>query len=126
RLCVDATNERYFSQSVRREMAALLPVELVIGSETIEIPGREETITMKQHLGGQLVAELDDNHLTLPPERYLREDWRLVKKEKGQFVCEPDVDGKHGDTFDGAKLALQAIRSTAGALMSTDGIVLQS
>lgn len=116
RLCVDATNERYFSQLVRKDLAALLPVELVIGSETIELPGREEKITMKQYLGGQLVAELDDNHLTLPPERYLREDFRLVKKEKGQFVCEPDVDGKHGDTFDGSKLALRALRSTGGAI----------
>jgi hypothetical protein len=44
--------------------------------------------------------ELDDNHLWLPSERYVREDWRLVKKEKGQFVCEPDSDGRHGDTFD--------------------------
>jgi hypothetical protein len=94
----------------------MVPVELVIGSQTIEIPGREETITMKQYLGGQLVAELDDNHLTLPPERYLREDWRLVKKEKGQFVCEPDVDGKHGDTFDSTKLALRALKSSAGAI----------
>ena len=116
RLCVDATNERYFSQLVRNDLSHLLPVELVIGSETIEVPGREEKITMKQFLGGQLVAELDDNHLTLPPERYLREDWRLVKKEKGQFVCEPDVDGRHGDTFDGGKLALRALRSSNGAI----------
>lgn len=116
RLCVDATNERYFAQTVRKELGALLPVELVIASETIELPGKEEKITMKQHLGGQLVAELDDNHLWLPPERYLREDWRLVKKEKGQFVCEPDVDGKHGDSFDCTKYALLAIRSAGGAI----------
>lgn len=126
RLCVDATNERYFAETVRKELAALLPVELVIGSETIELPGREETITMKQYLGSQLVAELDDNHLWLPPERYLREDWRLVKKEKGQFVCDPDVDGKHGDTFDGTKLALRALRSTQGALTTTAGIRLSN
>ncbi|MHB8520719.1 MAG: hypothetical protein ACYDH9_08165 [Limisphaerales bacterium] len=122
RLCVDATNERYFAQRVRKDLAMELPVELVIGSETIEIPGQPEPINMKQFLGGQLVAELDDNHLTLPPERYLREDWRLVKKEKGQFVCEPDVDGKHGDTFDGAKLALRALRSTQGAIESVKGM----
>jgi hypothetical protein len=122
RLCIDATNERYFSQSVRRELAAELPVELVIGSETIEVPGEKEPITMKQYLGGQLVAELDDNHLTLPAERYLREDWRLVKKEKGQFVCEPDASGRHGDTFDGTKLGLRALRSNQGAITSMAGI----
>ncbi len=120
RLCVDATNERYFAQRVRKELQ--LAVELVIGSETIEVPGEQEAITMKQYLGGQLVAELDDNHLWLPAERYLREDWRLVRKEKGQFVCQPDGEGRHGDTFDGAKLALWGLRSTAGALESVEGI----
>ena len=122
RLCIDATNERYFSVQARKELGALLPVELVIGSETIEPPGQEEPITMKQFLGGQLVAELDDNQLTLPPERYLREDWRLVRKEKGQFVCEPDSSGRHGDTFDAVKLGLRALRSTAGGITSMEGI----
>ncbi|HOC56649.1 MAG TPA: hypothetical protein PKI20_13585 [Verrucomicrobiota bacterium] len=122
RLCIDATNERYFAQMCRKELGPLVPVELVIGSETIDVPGEPAPITMKQYLGAQLVAELDDNHLTLPPERYLREDWRLVRKEKGQFVCEPDANGRHGDTFDSTKLALRALRSTAGALLTADGI----
>lgn len=121
RLCVDATNERYFSQRVRTELSLYVPVELVIASETIELAGNEP-MTMKQYLGGLLVAELDDNHLLLPPERFVRDDWRLVKKEKGQFVCEPDVDGKHGDTFDGSKLGNYALISTGGALESTAGI----
>lgn len=116
RLCVDATNERYFAQRVRKELAAEVPVELVIGSETIEVPGQPEPITLKQFLGGMLVADLDDNRLTLPPEMYLREDWRLVKKEKGQFVCEPDSNGRHGDTFDATKLARRALTSTGGAI----------
>jgi hypothetical protein len=114
RLCVDATNERYFAQMARKEFGNLVPVELVIGSETIDVPGQDEAITMKQFLGGQLVGELDDNHLWLPPERYLREDWRLVRKEKGSFVCEPDASGRHGDTFDGTKLGLRALRTQGG------------
>jgi hypothetical protein len=122
RLCIDATNERYFAQSCRKDLGHLVPVELVVGSETIEVPGEAQPLTMKQFLGGQLVAELDDNHLVLPPERYLREDWRLVRKEKGQFVCEPDASGRHGDTFDGTKLGLHAVRSKAGALEGVDGI----
>lgn len=69
RLCVDATNERYWAQGLRRKLSALLPVELVVASETIERPGEPEPMTMKQFLGGQLVGELDDNHLWLPPER---------------------------------------------------------
>jgi len=124
RLCVDGTNERYFAQRIRKEMGGLLPVELVVASETVELPGQPEPITRKQHLGGILVADLDDNHLTLPPERYVRDDFRLVKKEKGQFVCEPDGDGKHGDTFDATKLARYALLSQAGGLLSTDGIFI--
>jgi hypothetical protein len=115
KLAVDATNERYFAQSVRKDLRDLLPVDLVVGSETIEVPGEEESITLKQYLGGQWVGELDDNHLTLPPERYLREDFRLVRKEKGQFVCEPDALGRHGDTFDCGKLGLRGLRG-AGRL----------
>ena len=116
RMCVDATNERYFATSVRKTLMADVPVELVVGSETIEVPGESKPITMKQFLGGQLVGELDDNHLWLPAERYLREDWRLVRKEKGQFICEPDANGRHGDTFDGTKLGLRALRGSGGAL----------
>ncbi len=126
RLCVDATNERYFAQRVRKELAALVPVELVIGSETTEVPGQPEPMTMKQFLGSRLVGDLDDNRLTLPPERYLREDWRLVRKEKGQFVCEPDANGRHGDTFDGTKLGRHALKSTQGAMESVAGIRMGS
>ncbi len=114
KLSIDSTNERYFAQRARKELGALVPVELVVASESVELPG-SEPMNRKQHLGGLLVSELDDNHLLLPPERYLREDWRLVKKEKGQFVCEPDADGKHGDTFDGAKLANWSLNSTSFA-----------
>lgn len=110
-LAVDATNERYFAADVRDELGELLPVTLVVGSEGFKQPG-EEPMTMKQYLGSRLIAELEDNHLTLPPERYLRDDWRLVKKEKGQLICDPDVDGKHGDTFDSTKLAFHAVTNT--------------
>ena len=119
RLCIDGTSERYFAQTARRVLGAKVPVELVVASETVDVPGQRETINRKQQLGGMLVAELDDNHLWLPPERYVREDWRLVKKEKGQFVCEPDADGKHGDTFDSTKLANFALTGSGGPFAFT-------
>lgn len=109
-LHIDATNERYFATSLRQSLTGLVPVHLIISSETDMGPGGEP-MTKKQLLGGRLVAELDDNHLTIPPERYIRDDWRLVKKDRGLFVCDPDVDGKHGDTFDSSKLALNALVS---------------
>ncbi len=107
-LSIDATNERYFSSTARKTLAGELPVHLVVGSETADIPG-DEPMNMKQYLGSLLVGALDDNRLTLPADRYVREDFRLVKKEKGQFVCEPDSLGRHGDTFDAAKQAIYAI-----------------
>lgn len=118
RLSIDATNERYFAQSARKALSASVPVELVIGSETIQPKGQPEPMTMKQFLGGRLVGELEDNHLTLPAERFLREDWRLVRKERGQFVCEPDSAGRHGDTFDATKLALWSLESMNGGWTS--------
>lgn len=121
RLCIDATNERLFSAQMKRALAAELPVTLVVGSETIERPGAEP-MNMKQFLGGLLVGRLEDNHLTLPPARYVREDFRLVKKERGSFVCEPDASGRHGDTFDATKLGVWAKESDQGALTTMDGI----
>jgi len=110
RLCQDATSEKYFCARIKKKLRALVPVENVVGSETIEKPGGEK-MTMKQCLGSIYVGELEDNHLTLPPERYLREDHRLPKKEKGTFICEPDPQGRHGDTFDSGKLSVWALVS---------------
>ena len=109
KLCIDGQNERYFAKLAQKDLRSEAPVEIVIGSETVEVLGQSEKITVKQQTCGRLVEELDDNHLWLPPEQYLKEDWRLVKKEKGQFVCEPDGQGRHGDTFDATRFALRAI-----------------
>lgn len=114
-LAVDATSEKYFAAALKKELAAMVPVDLVNASERVERPGHEP-MNYKQWLGSQLVGELDDNHMTLPAERYVREDFRLVKKERGQFVCEPDVMGRHGDTFDAVKLGLHAIVARIGTM----------
>ena len=113
RLCVDATSERYFAVSLRKLLSGLVPVELVIASVTIDRPGYG-SLTLKQILGINAIDVLDNNRLTLPPDRYVRIDWRLVKKEKGLLFCEPDQDGKHGDTFDSTKLSIHALASKAG------------
>ncbi len=113
RLCIDSTNERYFATDARKEFRGEVYVDLVVASETIERPGLPN-INRKQQLGESLVSELEDNLLALPAVRYVREDFRLVKKERGQFVCEPDVMGRHGDTFDSTKLALHALTGNKG------------
>ena len=119
RLCIDATNERYFATECQQELRALIPVELVVGSESASIPGSDEALNMKTLLGDQLVAELNDNHLTLPPEKYVKEDWRLVRKNRGLYETAVDSSGRHGDTFDSTKNALRALTTGGPLVMRT-------
>ena len=119
RLAVDATNERYFATEVQREFSLLVPVELVVASEKVELPG-EEAISKKALLGNQLVADLNDNKGTLPPERYIKDDFRRVKRDRGSFDCEMGPNGEHGDTFDSHKLALYALTSNAGGAITPE------
>ena len=122
-MAVDATNERYFAVRVQRELAALVPVELVVASETVEQPGAEP-ITKKSLQGNQLAAEINDNRATLPPEKYIKEDFRRVKRDRGSFACEMGPNGEHGDTFDAVKQALYKLRGgSSGAI--TDETVSQ-
>lgn len=119
RLALDATSEKYFALRLQRLFASEIPVELVVASETVELPGGEK-LTKKQLLGSRLVAEIDDNHMLLAPERYLREDFRRVRKDRGLFVAEIGPGGEHGDTFDSHKLALHALTSSGdGAFDAT-------
>lgn len=111
-LCQDATNERYFCKRIRKALRSLVPVHSIVSSESCEKAG--EPMNWKQYLGSQYVGVLDDNKLTLPPERYVREDHRLVKKSKGSFDCVADEKGRHGDTFDAVKLAIEATMSKGG------------
>lgn len=113
RVCVDATNERLFATQAKRFLRGEAPVELVVGSEAYERPGMQK-MNMKQYLGSLLVGELEDNHLTLPPEAYVKTDLRLVRKVKGSFDAEVSPEGMHGDVFDGLKLAVWALIAKSG------------
>ena len=112
RMCIDATNERFFAIRVRKELSSLCPVQLVISSEATSYMGEE--MSVKEYLGNQLINAADDGNLALPEARYIREDWRLVKKNKGRFETEVSTDGKHGDTFDSTKLAMHGLRGRGG------------
>jgi hypothetical protein len=114
RLCIDATSERLFATDLARDLADLVPVELVISSTSVRVPGREEPTNLKTLLGDQLIAALNDNRLTLPPARYVREDWRLLRKERGLYTCAVDEQGRHGDTFDSTKLGRRALDDVGG------------
>ena len=125
RLCIDASNEAYFAEECRREFASMVPVECVKGGESIDVPGGD-SVNMKTHLGSLLVGEIDDNHAVLAPERYLKDDFRRVKKDRGTFVAEVGPAGEHGDTFDSHKLALWALVGSGDGITSLAGVRLQT
>ena len=122
-LAQDATNERYYAEQNRRLFRSRLPVLLVVASQAVDKPGLTQPTNWKEYLGHQLVSKLDDNNLTLPPDDYTRVDYRLVMKDRGKFVCEPNDQGMHGDCFDADKLAGHALtdastRRTVFAVMT--------
>lgn len=107
-LGIDSTSERYFAAELARDLRPHLPVHLLVSSETIQLPG-QEACTLKSYLGNLFVAELDDNHVTLAPERYIKDDFRLVKRDRGTFATDISPDGRHGDTFDSHKNAVHVL-----------------
>ena len=109
RLCVDGSNERYFAADLATHLQADVPVSVCIAGTTAPRQAGQEPTNLKTYQGSRLVATLDANQLTLPAHRYITEDWRLVRREKGNFVTDISPDGKHGDTFDSTKLALHAL-----------------
>jgi hypothetical protein len=119
-LSIDATNERYYAAALRKKLSAKLPVHLVVGSEGHDELGIEP-MTMKQLTGSRCLASLEDNQLTLPPDPYIRIDWRLLRKERGSLVCTPDSQGRHADTFDATKLAMHSLYSAGGVDITAAG-----
>lgn len=111
---IDATNERLDAERQRKKFKKRVPVLLIVASEGLEKPGMQKPTNWKEYTGSQYIAKLDDNHLTLPPGRYVFVDHRLVMKDRGRFVCEPNDEGMHGDTFDAGKLGVEAVCSKRG------------
>ncbi len=114
RLVIDATNERFYAKQVRDELSKFCLVELIVSSENITV-GLVE-LPIKTYLGNLVVNSLDDAQLALPAERWVRIDFRLVRKVAGRFDNEVDGSGNHGDSFDSTKLSLHGwLTPTAGA-----------
>lgn len=113
-LAQDATNEKYYAEDNRKRLRRKLPVVLVVASESVDRPGLDKPTNYKEWLGDTLVEKLNDNNLTLPPDQYTFRDYRLVMKDRGRFVCEPNENGMHGDTFDSDKLGGYALRGGSG------------
>jgi hypothetical protein len=120
RLCVDATNEKYFAEGTRAALASIIPVQLVVASESVDpLPsGYEKSTNYKSYTGDLYCAAINENRYSMPSAAYIKADHRLVMKNAGRYECEPDNDGRHGDTFDSGKLAEFAL-SVEGCGIST-------
>ena len=112
RLCIDATSERYFAADLRREIAHLIPVELIVSSESTEYMG--EKMNFKLYLGNLLVNTIEDGYLALPKETWIQKDFRSVVRDRGTFEAEVDDEGRHGDCFDAVKLGLHGLVCPGG------------
>jgi hypothetical protein len=119
RLCLDATNERFFAQSLKKQFQQICPVQLVVASENVPdvlIDGLP--VTWKEFTGNLYVNTFADALLRCPQTQWLRDDRRLVKREKGRFIAATAPDGSHADTFDGGKLARLALDTSGRAVVS--------
>ena len=111
RLCIAAGNERLFSQGVQDDLAGLVPVDLVIEGASVKPlpPGYKEAINFKTWLGDIYSAAVNDNRYTMPSHDYFKQDQRMTVKNAGRYECDPEPDGKHGDTFVSGEMAEYAL-----------------
>lgn len=105
-LCVDASNEKYHAQNIRKKFRSICPVYLISSGETIVWAG--EKFSFKTLLGNLYVGAFEDGLLGLPAGEWIVKDHRLVKNHAGGFATDLDEEGNHGDTFDSGKLSLWA------------------
>lgn len=124
RCCMEATSEQYFARETAQELAGLAPWQLVDVRNKVEPAphGYQRDPIYKTWLGDLYAAEVNDNHYALPPEEYLKNDHRMVIKSGGAYECEPEADGRHGDTFVSGMLAQHAVAGTGAAILSVEGI----
>jgi hypothetical protein len=116
RLCIDASNERLAAEETSDELRGLIPVELVIAGTSIQPPGYSEKTNYKTYQGDLYSTAVNENRYSIPPGDYMKTDQRLVMKDQGRYVCTPEPNGMHGDTFDSGKQAEYALASKGGTV----------
>jgi hypothetical protein len=114
KICIDASNERYFATQMKTALEEVaFSVDLIVSGEVIETGDpRAPKMRLKEKTGNLLVNTATDRNLALPPDKWVKDDFLLPKKEKGLFVCDVDAAGNHGDTFDSTKLSVLALESS--------------
>jgi len=124
RLVIAAGNERLFSQGVQEDLRGVVPVELVIEGASVKPlpPGYHDAINFKTWLGDIYSTAVNDNHYSCPSSDYFKQDHRLVVKSSGRYECDPQPDGKHGDTFVSGEMAEYALFSASGGAFTPEAV----
>jgi hypothetical protein len=104
KLCIDSSNEKFYATEVRKDLAGIVPVELVSSGETTVYRG--EKMPMKTYLGNLYINTID--------EKWVSDDARLVVRNRGGFEANTDKAGNHADSFDSIKLGLNALIGKGG------------
>lgn len=112
RVCILATNERFYAAQLKRELSGKVPVQPVIESEATVYLG--EKMLVKSYLGNQLINTIEDGYLAVPDERWVKNDLRQPVRVGGTFATEPDESGNHADAFCALGAALHALISKGG------------
>lgn len=100
-MSVDASNERYFAAILKAALRLLVKIILIIANEVIRHHG--QNMSYKQYQGNELVNVYDEGKASLPPDKWVFDDMRLVKRDNGSFSNATDAEGNHGDVFDSLK-----------------------
>jgi hypothetical protein len=112
RAAIDASSEKFFAVEFRRKFAGRCSVKLFVASEATQFRG--EKLIQKTFAGNLLCNQLEDGLLALPAEAFIRNDFRLVVRDRGTFDADLDENGGHADTFDAVKLALWCLLAKGG------------
>lgn len=108
KLCIDGSNERLFAEGTATELRGIVSVDVIVASETVEPvpPGYEKTgVNYKTYTGDRYAMSVNEGRVPLPSHEYVKQDHMLPIKDAGRYVCTPEPNGMHGDTFDSSKLA---------------------
>jgi hypothetical protein len=116
RVCLDASNETFFCKHLKKSLSRYAPFSLIKGGENLTFEGEEHQA--KTLLGNLYVNALEDGLWTLPSGEFIRDDQRLVAKQKGSFISATSNSGQHGDTFDSCKLAQWALIKGGGRVQA--------
>ena len=105
---LDATNERLTATDIAADprIAGRVIVRLAVLGTTRTVFG--EKVTLKTYISGLVKTHLEDRRLTLPPDEWVKKDFRQIVMNRGTYDAAVAADGSHADLFIATGLALDA------------------